>query len=478
MDSIAKVRPAVLEKYGLRLIVVSNGSWKMIKPYKSEPFTPISYQNADVCRFAELLGDRCPYPIYTDRPKNVYNALGMTLRTFNAGKEKDGTVGKYIKHSLGGSIWAGVAGGLQMPIKPPGDQQQLGGEFILGPGLQVKFTHRMKSTRNHAEIELVLASVDVDLEKELEILAPTPMVATPVVVPPSPAMTNRSKRVSTHGTGNKLQKEPVSPNSTPKLGTWLHKKNINSKQAPHDKRPLVRDLGISSATVFAASNDNSVEPSPDSRNTPQFQTETEPPSSPEFSSGDDHTEQEDDYRRESIPHKIPTPTPHSPLSTHFLQVQDAPVGGPREFRRRPSSMGALTVPSALLTSADLQSDFIELRRLQVLSDDSNLEGDTDLWIRLDGCRKLSTLAFECAQVSRDIDDKIFGWNGGLESHWPSSVRRIEFVNSISLDRLRTVLAIEKGLAEVAVVPSYLREMEEDIISFMCEKAGVELIFTS
>jgi len=142
-----------------------------------------------------------------------------------------------------------------------------------------------------------------------------------------------------------------------------------------------------------------------------------------------------------------------------------------------SGLQDLALPFVNLLPLKL-SDFIELRRLQVLSDDSNLEGDTDLWVRLDRCRKLSTLAFECAQVSREIDDKIFGWNGGLESHWPSSVRRIEFVNSISLDRLRTLLAIEKGLAEVAVVPSYLREMEEDIISFMCEKAGVELIFTS
>ena len=36
VDDIAKVKPAVLEKYGIKLIIVSNGSWKMIKPYKSE----------------------------------------------------------------------------------------------------------------------------------------------------------------------------------------------------------------------------------------------------------------------------------------------------------------------------------------------------------------------------------------------------------------------------------------------------------
>jgi len=72
VDAIAKVKPAVLDKYGLRLIIISNGSWKMIKGYK------------------KLLGDRCPYPIYTDRSKHVYTALGMTLRTFNAGKDAKG----------------------------------------------------------------------------------------------------------------------------------------------------------------------------------------------------------------------------------------------------------------------------------------------------------------------------------------------------------------------------------------------------
>lgn len=36
VDSIARVKPAILEKYGMKLIVISNGSWKMIKGYKSE----------------------------------------------------------------------------------------------------------------------------------------------------------------------------------------------------------------------------------------------------------------------------------------------------------------------------------------------------------------------------------------------------------------------------------------------------------
>ena len=159
VDSIAKVKPAVLEKYGMKLVIISCGSWKMIQAYK------------------RLIGEDCPYPIYSDRSKHVYTALGMTLRTFNPGPAAD--KGAYIKHSMTGNIVQGFVSGMALPLKAPGDQMQIGGEFVLGPGLEVKFCHRMKSTRDHALIEDVLASVDIDVAKEIEALQPTPMIATP-----------------------------------------------------------------------------------------------------------------------------------------------------------------------------------------------------------------------------------------------------------------------------------------------------------
>lgn len=146
VDAITKVRPEVLAKHNMNLVIVSNGSWKMIKSYR------------------KLLGNKCPYPIYTDRAKHIYTCLGMTLRSWDAGKGPE--VGNYIQHSLGGSIIAGIKSGVKLPLKPPGDQQQLGGEFVLGPGLHVTFAHRMKTTRGHAEIEEVLASAGINLEEE------------------------------------------------------------------------------------------------------------------------------------------------------------------------------------------------------------------------------------------------------------------------------------------------------------------------
>lgn len=154
VEAVTKVKPEVLAKFNMNLVIISNGSWKMIKSYR------------------KLLGNACPYPIYTDRAKHVYTALGMTLRTWDAGKERDR--GAYIQHSLGASAIASIKSGVKLPLRPPGDQQQLGGEFILGPGLKVEFCHRMKTTRGHAEIEEVLASVGINLEEETRLLSMLP----------------------------------------------------------------------------------------------------------------------------------------------------------------------------------------------------------------------------------------------------------------------------------------------------------------
>jgi hypothetical protein len=52
---------------------------------------------------------------------------------------------------------------LKMPIAMPGDIKLLGGEFILGPGLQCTFTHRMTTVRGHLDIERILKIAGCDL---------------------------------------------------------------------------------------------------------------------------------------------------------------------------------------------------------------------------------------------------------------------------------------------------------------------------
>ncbi len=52
---------------------------------------------------------------------------------------------------------------MKLPIGMPGDVKLLGGEFILGPGLQCTFTHRMTTVRGHLDIDRTLTAAGCDL---------------------------------------------------------------------------------------------------------------------------------------------------------------------------------------------------------------------------------------------------------------------------------------------------------------------------
>ena len=42
-----------------------------------------------------MLGDACPFPVYVDRKKHVYTALGMTMNTNDPGRAKK--AGAYVQ---------------------------------------------------------------------------------------------------------------------------------------------------------------------------------------------------------------------------------------------------------------------------------------------------------------------------------------------------------------------------------------------
>jgi hypothetical protein len=114
MYSISKVHPAILRQAGVNLVIISNGSHKMIKAYRR--IFP------------------APFALYVDTSLQVYHALGMTLRTINRGPDCER--GEYIQHGTvrGIAIVVGRAAKVRMPIwENGGDIRQLGGEFVLGP---------------------------------------------------------------------------------------------------------------------------------------------------------------------------------------------------------------------------------------------------------------------------------------------------------------------------------------------------------
>ncbi|KAF7428262.1 hypothetical protein PC9H_007483 [Pleurotus ostreatus] len=154
MASVSRsVSPEMLKRAGVKLVIISNGSHKMIRSYRKI--------------------FRTPFQVYTDPTHRVYDALGMTTEV----ADEFTAPGGYVRHGVFSGIAMVVANALKvgMPVwERGGDISRLGGEFILGPGITCSFAHRMQNPRSHAPIMRLIAEVGVD-------------VATPEARSPSPA---------------------------------------------------------------------------------------------------------------------------------------------------------------------------------------------------------------------------------------------------------------------------------------------------
>ncbi|TDL16467.1 hypothetical protein BD410DRAFT_698765, partial [Rickenella mellea] len=129
----------ILDKAGIKIVLIGMGSPSLIRPY------------------AKLLRSRIP--LYTDPTLAIHRALGMTLRTTDAGPEH--ARGDYIAHGVVGGIARMLSSALpgKMSFRhKSGDVTQLGGEFVLGPGLRSTFAHRMTNTRSHCSILRVVSA--------------------------------------------------------------------------------------------------------------------------------------------------------------------------------------------------------------------------------------------------------------------------------------------------------------------------------
>ncbi|KAL8919287.1 MAG: hypothetical protein Q9208_006852 [Pyrenodesmia sp. 3 TL-2023] len=91
---------------------------------------------------------QCPFPIYADPSKKLYAQLGM-IRTLSLGSRSP----EYMQYSLPSAVIRAIYQGLKAGRDAfrGGDYWQVGGEFLFEDG-QVSWCHRMKNTRDHAEI--------------------------------------------------------------------------------------------------------------------------------------------------------------------------------------------------------------------------------------------------------------------------------------------------------------------------------------
>ncbi|GAA5866438.1 hypothetical protein JCM8547_000625 [Rhodosporidiobolus lusitaniae] len=131
----------------LYILLISNGSHTLIPTYRVRL--------------------DCPFPLYMDRTRTLYKALGMNLKSWNMGKDSE--KGSYIVKSQIGNVTSSIAAGVAMPAYP-GSQGQLGGEFVFesAPDGTVKclYASRMNTTRSHSEIKDIFAAAGVRLNAE------------------------------------------------------------------------------------------------------------------------------------------------------------------------------------------------------------------------------------------------------------------------------------------------------------------------
>ena len=102
----------------------------------------------------------CPFPIYADPTRKLYDILGMT-RTLVLGKKPE-----YIHSNLFVTSVQSVVQGLKTGNKAlkGGDLKQVGGEFLFENG-KPAWVHRMRSTRDHCEVETLRGILGLEAAK-------------------------------------------------------------------------------------------------------------------------------------------------------------------------------------------------------------------------------------------------------------------------------------------------------------------------
>jgi len=120
----------------VRVVVIGCGEWDVIPFYKET---------------TGFKGD-----IYADSSRETFRALDLkvTLEVTPKGEKKKSYLQSTMLANVMGSMWRAVTH--PKHIGRQGNIRQVGGDFILGPGPQCSFVHRMQHTEDHIELaELV-----------------------------------------------------------------------------------------------------------------------------------------------------------------------------------------------------------------------------------------------------------------------------------------------------------------------------------
>lgn len=126
--SLAKLSPAALLRAGVKVCVISSGTWKAITKYK------------------EMFNIPATFNVYVDRGTRLYKALGMRSRMPNPFPEmKLKFRPSYHRHAFLRQMANGMSNGFfrLTGFTNPGNFLQLGGEFVFSDDFKCDFAHRM-----------------------------------------------------------------------------------------------------------------------------------------------------------------------------------------------------------------------------------------------------------------------------------------------------------------------------------------------
>jgi len=138
---LADIPKDILEKAGVKIIVIGCGEYPLITNYKNN---------------SNFYGE-----VYAEPTRKLYQTLGMNLQNFDI-TPKDQTPKTYVAKNrmatAAKSIWR-----IRNPLHVgrQGNFSQLGGEFIMGPGNVCSFSHRMIHTEDHLEPRDLMAAAGV-----------------------------------------------------------------------------------------------------------------------------------------------------------------------------------------------------------------------------------------------------------------------------------------------------------------------------
>ncbi|KAK7033351.1 AhpC/TSA antioxidant enzyme-domain-containing protein [Favolaschia claudopus] len=145
VEQLAAIPQTALDAAETKIVVIGCGDYRALPQYKEN---------------ANYSGS-----IYADSNRELYFALGMDIETTArtpAGEEKR----SYVTQGFYTNLWNSMKRG---PFRDPsligkqGNFNQLGGDFIFGPGNTCTWAHRMQHTQDHMEVADLMKAAGVSL---------------------------------------------------------------------------------------------------------------------------------------------------------------------------------------------------------------------------------------------------------------------------------------------------------------------------